>query len=372
MFLVAGLVTINNVEFGVAALGASVAALLWTTVAPRARALLSFGASVGAGLVGAYALVAILTLVRAGSLPQLERMSEFARVYALAGFNLIPLPALVGLHLVIYATYVAAIGAATVRAIRREPNRVLTGMLAWSGVFGLGAANYYVGRSGSETIVSTFSAWALALMLLTVVAARQLSAKRSLRPSLATVLVLFGFGVMACSIALTPTPWGQIQRLHAPPAGSLPASGPPESPGPLVPSQEPKIRRYVSSLADGRERFVVKHGAPVVIMAPTGHRIADAYGVVDVDPYTGLESIQLVSQFEDVLDTLRDAGGNTVLIATGGTDAVSKVLAERGFELVTNEGLQPWKGARSTPEGLNLGGFTKWVDTRHLHPAALR
>ncbi len=60
----------------------------------------------------------------------------------------------------------AALGAATVRAIRGDPGRTLSGLLAWSGIFGLGVGGYYMGRSSAEQLITMFSAWALALALL--------------------------------------------------------------------------------------------------------------------------------------------------------------------------------------------------------------
>ena len=44
----------------------------------------------------------------------------------------------IGISTVIYLTYVAAIRVATVRAVNGEPDRLMTGLLVWSGIFGLG------------------------------------------------------------------------------------------------------------------------------------------------------------------------------------------------------------------------------------------
>jgi hypothetical protein len=94
--VVGGLVALNNVDVGVPALGATLAALLW-----------------------------------GGSGPTMP---------------------LLGLHVAIYLTYVAAIGTATVRAVRGEDGRLLTGLLAWSGVFGLGVGAYFAGRSTPDDL----------------------------------------------------------------------------------------------------------------------------------------------------------------------------------------------------------------------------
>jgi hypothetical protein len=280
LFTVAGLALLNNGDFGVAALGATLAALLWTSERLDRATLLRLAAGVAAGLATALALVSLLTLVRAGSLPQLSRLVDYARTYAVGGFALMPIPGVLGLHLLIYLTYVAAIVVATVRALRGAANRVLTGMLAWAGVFGLGAGTYWVGRSHPVALKYQFSAWTLALALLTIVAVRELAAPRLRRTAVGALVVLFGFGVAACSLAQTPTPWSQVERLQA-------AFAPSEEgiePDPLVPPDDASTRTFVTSLADGRDRFVVKPGAPVAILLTTGHRVADAYGVSNVSP----------------------------------------------------------------------------------------
>lgn len=361
LFLAAGLVVLNNTEFGIAGLSATVAALLWTMREHSRRAILLLGANLVAGLVGALVVVSTLTLLRAGSLPHLERLTEFARVYLLGGFGLIPMPRILGFHLIIYITYVAAIAVGTAQRLRNDANRVLTGMLVWSGVFGLGSATYYVGRSSDDTLPSTFSAWALAVALLTVVAVMRTAGKQRRLPSLAQLAVFYGMGIAACSLAQTPMPWTQLDRIRQPADRYIW--------GTLMPDMEPGARAFVSGLADGRNRFVVRRGAPVAILSTMGHRIADAYGIRNVVPYTGLDSIQTREQLEDVLEILRRAGGNTVLMPIGARQA--EVLSRHGFAFLSMSGdLRRWEG--DDGELQQLGMLSKWVDTRHLHPRALR
>jgi hypothetical protein len=374
LFTAAGLVLLNNADFGLAALGGTLAALLWATPGGLARpALLRLAAAVAAGLATAFALVSLLTLVRAGTLPQPVRLVEYARQYAVGGYNLIRIPSVLGVNLLVYLTYVAAIVVATVRALRGARNRVLTGMLAWAGLFGLGAGIYYVGRSHPDSLRHELSAWALALALLTIAAVRELAAPHLRRTAIGALIALFGFGVAACSLAQTPTPWGQLQRLQA---AFVPTDREPD-PNPLVPPGDAATRRFVASLADGRSHFVLKRGAPVAILLTTGHRIADAYGVVNVSPYTGVASIATVQQVETVLDALRNAGGNTVILPDQLDPSILPVLRRHGFALVTQRGLQTMRpGRRALPPDLRVwpggSGILKLVDTRHLHPAALR
>jgi hypothetical protein len=371
LFTLAGLALINNADFGGAALGATIAALLWSAAAHNRRTLLRLGTALAAGLATAVALVSLLTLVRAGALPQPARLVDYARTYALGGFALMPIPSVLGVHLLVYLTYVAALLVATVRALRGARNRVLTGMLAWAGVFGLGAGGYWIGRSHPVALKYQFSAWALALALLTLVAVRELAGPRLRRTAIGALVVLFGFGLAACSLAQTATPWEQLQRLGA---AFVPTEAEPDR-NPLAPSPDPATRRFVASLADGRSRFVVRRGAPVAILLTTGHRVADAYGVVNVSPYTGIESLQTVQRVEAMLDALRKAGGNTVILPNPLDPSIFTVLQRRGFELLTQRGLRPYVAGRTRAEELlwpGGGAVIKWVDTRHLHPEALR
>jgi hypothetical protein len=367
LFAAAGLALLNNAEFGAPAFGATVAALLVDLLASRAHELRRLLASIALGLASAFAFVSALTLQRARALPNIGRELAFARLYAGVGYSVQRLPGLIGLPLVIYLTYVAAIAVAVVRAVNREPNRALTAMLAWSGVFGLGSATYYVVRSNFDILPAMFSAWALALALLGIVVLRHIAARSGPRHAIATFAVLFGLGLSACSLAQLPAPWRQIDRLQHRPAAV-----------PFVPillsAQVPRsatLRRFVSSIADGPHRFVVKPGAPVALFLITGHRIADAYGIDDVLPYTGGNSIHTREELDDALRVLRDAGGNTVILPTEETSAFGSLLLARGFDLLTRSGLvHALPEAR--PDAVVVAQLTKWVDMHDLHPAALR
>jgi hypothetical protein len=281
-----------------------------------------------------------------------------------------------GLQLVVYLTYVAAIGTATVRAIDRAPNRVLTGMLAWSGIFGLGAASYYVGRSHSDSLISTFSPWALTLALLTVHCAARVAASPLRRAGIAAFAVFVGIGVAACSLAQTPTPWEQLQRLtsHALPEMDISVT-------PLKP--DPATRGFYATVPYGPRDFYEKRGAPMVIMITGGHRIADAFGVVNVSPFSGIGSVLTVNQMAEEIAALRAAGGNTVIMPAA-VNAMYLMLASAGFEVVTASGLRPYAGESLPPEGRGelpsdtltapwmYTTATKWVDTHNLYPRFLR
>jgi hypothetical protein len=293
LFLVAGLVMINNIEFGLPALGATLAALLpsaWPDSWARAGRL---AADVALGLAGAVVATAALTLVVAGALPRFGLSLTFARMFGIEGFGMLPMR-MVGFHLALYATFVAAIGAGAVEVARGRRAAPLTGALLWSGVFGLGAGGYYAGRSHPEVLIGMFSAWALALALLIVVVVRDAATAPRWRPSPAVLALFFGAGLTICSVAQTPTPWSQLERLSRP--------APVQVLHPL-----PQEQAIAAQTAPGE---------PVAILASVGHRIADDVGIVDVTPYSDTRIIAW-EQIPATIAALRAAGGTKVILQDG-------------------------------------------------------
>lgn len=143
----------------------------------------------------------------------------------------------------------------------------------------------------------------------------------------------------------------------------------------LVPPPDALTRTFVASLADGPSRFVYRRGAPVALLLTTGHRVADAYGVVDVAPYTGIWSMPTVERLDATIAALRAAGGNTVVLPDPLPPGALTVLSRHGFEVLTDGGLQPYVPGRTRatkvawPDGYDV---IKLVDMHHLHPRALR
>jgi hypothetical protein len=368
--LAAGLVALNNADFGLAALGATVAALLWSEPPRSRRALGRLAGHFALGLAGAYALVALVTLVRAGALPDPAKAVEFARIYTRSGVGVWPLLRLLGLPLAIYLTYAAAIGVATVRTRRGAENRTLTGMLAWSGIFGLGSGAYYMGASTILAIATLFPAWGLCLALLTVAAVRQLAARRERIPGVPVLAALFGFALTATFLVMPPTrlaPWSQVERLE-----TEPYYAPPDA-EPLAKPVDPAFRRFVASTPAADGRFTIRRGAAVVFFTATGHLLADAYGIKDVVPYTG-RSVFTEQQFDEAIEALRRAGGSTVLVPTMIVPRIAALLVERGFRVQTTSGWRAGVPGESIPAEAVVvrsadvypNELTKWVDGRAL------
>jgi hypothetical protein len=318
LFLTGGLVVLNNTDFGLAALAATVAALIWAGPRPERVDVRRSVAEALAGLLAAVALVTLLLLARTGSPPEFARMFRYAHIFAIDGFAMLPIRPLFGVALALYLTHVAAVGVATVRALRLDRNRLLTGLLAWSGVFGLGAGVYYVGHSLSELVVYMLPPWALTVTLLTVAVLGRAPG----RPRPAAVACLAAFGLVVCSLAQLPTPWQQWQRIssHGPPAFAQPLG----------------------------QELVAQHahpGEPVLVISRLGHRIAENLHLDDVEPYSGARSIFTLEQLEESVAALRAVGGTKVFVMTNGYayDGLTEAL-ERAYRLVAEDesGMSFW------------------------------
>jgi hypothetical protein len=309
LFLLAGLATIDNVEFGASALVASTVALLCGRQ-PRSPAAAARGVGEAAlGLAAAALLVVALTLVHGGRLPRFGLLLEFPHLFGVLGWTGTPMPRY-GFHLVMYATFTAAIAVAVIRALRPARQRALTGMLAWSGVFGLLAGSYYVGRSDPFKLGSLFSPWAFCLAFLVIVVTRSLAAREWRRPRVAEVAVLVGFGLTLAFVVQVPAPWTEIARLGRP-------------------SATPLWRQPAET------RFVAAHTRPdehVAILTPLGHRIAYDVGIVNVSPYSFLEVTVTYEQLQTLIETMRaEHASKLFLPAPIVPDAYRAALIEAGF-----------------------------------------
>jgi hypothetical protein len=372
LFLAAGLVALNNPEFGVAALAGVVAAVLFTAAARGWRLLARLAVQAAAGLLGAYALLAVLTLVRSGALPDPLATLRFSRVYTLGGVGLDPLPHVIGLPLVIYLTYAAALGVATLRTLGDAPNRVLTGLLVWSATYGFLTGTYFMAESRPNGIPTTFLPWALTLALLALVAVRRVAAGPDRLPGLAVVAALLGFGLIASFVLDPPAsirPWTQVARIqHEPDLWWLP--GAIENNAPYVASSDPTEERFIRS-RPGAGRAFLPRGAAIAFFWSSGHVIADEYGYRDVVPFNG-ESLFTVEQLEDTLRRLRAARGSVVLMPLIVARRAYARLVAHGFEALTESGYRRGRPGVDYPASdiLVVHELTKWVDRRALAASA--
>jgi hypothetical protein len=292
LFGLAGLAFLNNPEFGAPALLATAVALVLVEPPRSRQAWVRLAGAAAGGLLAALAFVCALTLVRSGSLPRLGLLFEFARLYGIDGWAMLPMPR-IGMFLAVYVTYAAALVVATVRRARGDDEPVLTAMLAWSGVFGLASGVYFAGRSHPQVLIDLFSPWAFSLALLLVVVVRALAARGWRRPAPAELAVLFGFGILVCSLAQTPAPWSQIARIRD------------RTPVPV----------FKQLGASGFVAHATRPGERVAILIPLGHRIAYDTGRDNVSPYASIESMPTARQLRTTVRALRDAGGRKVFLA---------------------------------------------------------
>jgi hypothetical protein len=280
IFFFGGLVAVDNLDFGLGAIAATVAALLFARPPSSARAALRLLAHAVGGVLAAVALVVVIVLVRAGQLPDPGMLLEWPRIFTRLGLLSLPLQTW-GLHLVLYATYVAAIALAAVRLARRDDDVLLTAMLAWSGVFGLLAGSYFVTRPDAIKLTGELSAWSLALSMLTIVCVRALATRRW-RPTVPQLLVLLGFALSLCTLSQLPLPQDQLHRLTRPTPGT----------------------DYLATA----KQFVgerTRRGDTVVVLLPMGAAITHDLGLRNVAPYAFMNAIVTQSQMTEVLDTLR-------------------------------------------------------------------
>jgi hypothetical protein len=326
LFAAGGLVALNNLDFGGAALAASAAAVLVVRRPPDRAALGRLALDAAAGLAAALALVACVTLAHAGALPRLGLLTRYGRVFVDGGAENVRLSAL-GLHLVVSATFVAAAAVAAVRVARGEPRDLLAGMLAWCAIFGFGASVYYYAyRSHPEVLISLFSIWTLTLALLAVAALRATRPGRW--PSAPALAVTFAFAVLACSLAQLPSPLRELQRI----ATATPAGNPIVAPSGSF--RQAAVARIVAERTHPGER--------VAILSWVAHRVAREAGVVNVSPYAGLQQMPAREQLDETVAILRREGGTKVFVAQLAPRGLAAELRRLGFARVRRWTVRSW------------------------------
>jgi hypothetical protein len=337
LFLVAGLALLNNPEFGIGCVVALAVALLFGA-GPDAwrRWLPERGVQAAAGLAGGLLLGCALILIRSGEPPNPELFAYGSRL-AGRGFSLFPM-SLWGFHWVLYLTYAAALLVAAVRHVKDEPDRTLTGMLAFAGTLGFLTGGIYAGRSLAPHLWSLFPVWGFALSLLAWSAWHTLRSAAGDRESLRRVaigcfLALTGLGLMISGIDRFSPPWQQLDRMNA---------------SAKSPFDHPAEQSFIESRTDPDEA--------VLILGPSlEHRIAERAGVRNVSPWFGPIGLFGPNETERAIDQLEEADGTAAFLdipaanfvsGEGITERVNAILRERGFRRVAADplsGVVEWR-----------------------------
>ncbi len=338
LFFVAGLVLLNNAEFGSGALLALVVGLVagWDRSLPLRERIGRLTSEGALGLLGAAIFVSVVILIRSGELPDPRLLTYFNRQFLRDSYGLEPMPSL-GLHWALYATYASALLLAAVRYVQGNSDRALTSMLAYSGAFGLATAMYFVGRSSQFQLMLLFPAWGLALAPLAWAAAGGLRSGRANRVRLTRLLLpacaaLIGFGVMVSAVDRVSPPWRQVDRITTggPGANDLLAA-----------------QRYIQANTEPGERVLI-------IGTSLDHRLAERAGVENVSPLNDFTALVSGSEANRSLNQLEDAGGTQVFESMttppreGGKTVFripefGAILLSRGYRLV---GVDPESGLR--------------------------
>lgn len=324
LFAGAGLVAINNTEYGAAAFIA-LGLALWCghdgqrSGWARARTL---GAQAAAGAASSALAVCALTLIRAGSLPDPSIVSNLSRVFAVEGFGMEPMPTF-GLHIIIYLTFVVSLLAGVIGAVRSDDvspqARVQRGLLAYSGLFGLGASAYWVGRSHPLALFGMFPTWGLSVAILCWAVLRRVAARpeastaTAVRWVLPATGVLMAFGLMMTAIVQIPTPDSQLRRFT---------------------DDGPEVPQYAA-----RVDFIAAHtvrGESVAVLAPVGHLLARDAGIVNVSPYASEASIVFYEQMDLLFGVMAKSAATKVFVGPTWPET-SAYLAEKGFVTVASD-----------------------------------
>jgi hypothetical protein len=234
---------------------------------------------------------------------------------------------------------------AAVRYVRNDPDRTLTGMLAFSSIFGLVTGMYFVGRSSQFQLMLLFPAWGFSLALvawtagsaLRSAAGDRLRVRRTLIPA---CLALIGFGVMVAALDRLPQPRQQVDRLRA--GGSAHNLAPYE--------------RLIEARTQPGEHILLIGIGPE-------HLLADMAGVVNVSPLNSVTSLVSPAEANRSINQLEDSGGNLVIERVSalpprgfafGIPEFATILRQRGYRLVAEYPalhLRVWRRAATSGAG---------------------
>ena len=316
-FVTAGAAAVNNLDFGVPALGAALIAVLFGSEdgpLPRPRKALGVLAAWVAGTAVAAVVFAAGTYLRCGQLPDWGMATAYQRTFAVNGFAMRPMPPF-GLHWAVYLTFMAVIA---VGLFDRTAPPARRGLSLYAGVFGAGAMMYYVGRSEPAVLILVFPAWGFAFLLLAWSCWSRLAPRlraegwRALTPG--AVLLALGYAAVAGRFGERPNPVEPYQRLTT---SRWDADG-----------LNMLLGNYGALL-----QCLRSHAAPgekVVVIAPYGHLAAGEAGVVNVFPFSCPVSVLARSQLADVGRAVADPAVRQAF-TDGAAPEIEQELARLGF-----------------------------------------
>ncbi len=316
--VVAAFVAVNNLDFGMPAWIAALAAAVvidvhGTSVArwggPVVRSLAVFAAMTGAAALAWGGVVQHLS----GAPPDPFVALAFQEIFAVHGFYSLPMPAR-GLHVIVLITHLLVFSLVVLDLARgRLFSRTAAALLLFNAVYAVGTFAYYVGRSHEQVLVTTFGPWALTLLI--TIGALMRSAPPgalsprgvSLRPVAAAALFLVTcMGTRALEL---PLPWEQARRLLTAQPG-LP----------------------FTALVHARAAFVrdrLPDGEATVVVSANSHWISNEAGARNRFPFNHGGSLVTFAQVDLVLgDIEREDIGHVFGILP---DAMAEGLRARGF-----------------------------------------
>jgi hypothetical protein len=292
LFLVAALVTVNNVDFGFPAFVASLAAVLATAdvglLPSRKNALPIVFRALASALVALVGFAGIC-LLRSGSLPNFGRWLDVQTTYVVYGFGMLPMPDK-GIYWIVFGTFLAAIAVALLGLARDESGDSLLrqryGMLLFSGIFGFGASMYYVGRSHPWSLIVIFSFWGFSLSLLLWEAFSAWRERKTLRrfwiSLVPTALLVSQVSICLLAIVEMNPPLGQVERLAI---------------------QSPTFSDRLAEL-DGFVERHTKSGERVVISFPFAHLVGITAGVDNVFPFGFAGELLTFGQIDQLVEAI--------------------------------------------------------------------
>ena len=333
---IAGIVALNNLDFGLPALAAVLSCVV--LFAPRfgrstpavriCMAVLTFLLTAGMAVVVYFVAVRL----RAGAWPMVANLVLYQKTFAASGFAMVEAPQ-AGFYQTIFLILLLPVLVALFEVFsgsflesgRRA--RIEYGTLIYAGIAGLGVFTYYAGRSDPGALPVAFCPAAYALVLLVYrfgagVIPSRLSGG-STAPGLRIipgVVVLTLFSLTFPGVFNAPHPGAQLARLRR---------GLAKLPDPHQNAVE-VIRRYVPP------------GKQTVIIAPDAHWLAMKAGVINRYPFSHSGSLLIRDQLGPVMNAIAALPNKKVVFGEVQPELAQRLMAKGFTNIEPNAALSVW------------------------------